>query len=793
MKLTTPMPLSIMGAMMRKHQAPPDRVFDPKRRPARRPATRLGRSHSVAGLTLTTLTACALGTFAFLVPADPAGASVFSPPELTCGRSWDLVKSLLKRHISFRDLNPELRKRAIESYIETIDPSKTLFLTHEVADLRIRLRGVFFGMQNGECELLEQLQVELVGRYQNMEEHVRGFISPETWELDTDVRLILDSDKRGHPSNAEARNRLVERLVHFQMSNYLSGDMELEKAKEKLIHRYELMSKRVGELQPKDTYGGFLNAFARALDPHSTYYTPEAVEDFNIQMSLSLDGIGVALSSRDGYAVVERIIPGGATDRARALEPGDKIIAVTQDSEESVDIIDMSLRDVVSIIRGERGTKVKITFLRKSDTTERLEVEIVRDKVTIADSAASIEYEEVEIGGKTRKLAILDLPTFYGDSDPSKRQSGRDVRDLLRQVRDEKVDGLLLDLSRNGGGKLESSVEIAGFFIREGGIVAVKNVFAEIQVLSDPDEDIVYDGPLVILTSRLTASASEIVAGAMKDYGRAVVVGDDHTFGKGTVQSFVNQPGRLGAIKVTTAIFFRPGGASTQHDGVAADVVLPSIFATEDLGERYQDYSLTSQMIAPFLNDPVIRMSRPSPDWTELTEDLIVELKRRSATRVDESEDYAKINEQLAKQADRGDVIHLAELIREREAAEDEVAEEKGEGDSEAADQSDLEGAGAAKPDDGPDASKSTADDSATSSNLESKKDAASDGATSDPKTSEEDAKSYTEDEEEDEPTPQRLEALRILADLVELQETARSTWHEPQSASRSESPSSQP
>jgi carboxyl-terminal processing protease len=439
----------------------------------------------------------------------------------------------------------------------------------------------------------------------------------------------------------------------------------------------------------------------------------------------------------------------------------------------------MSLRDVVSIIRGKRGTKVKLTVLRSTDTTERLEVEIERDKVTIEDAAATLEFREVEVAGVMRKLAILDLPTFYGDPDPSKRQSGRDVRDLLRQVIDAKADGLLLDLSRNGGGKLESSVEIAGLFIRKGGIVAVKNVFSEVQVLEDEDEDIVYDGPLVILTSRLTASASEIVAGAMKDYGRAVIVGDDHTFGKGTVQSFVHQPGRLGAIKVTTALFFRPGGASTQHEGVSADIVLPSIFATDDLGERYTQYSLASQMIAPFLEKPTTSpvSIKPKPDWPLVSDEMFVELKRRSGSRVEQSEEFTKINEQLAKQANQDDVIHLAELIREREEADNDSADathgnstkkdSKGDTKGVAEDATEAatgEDSAADKPGDNADDNATTGDDAATA---------------------------YTE--EEPEPTPQREEAIRILADLVELQETESSSWHVPQSASRSELPSSQP
>jgi carboxyl-terminal processing protease len=702
---------------------------------------------------------------------SPAGAEAVGAPELGCGRTWDLVNSLLKRHISYRHLTPELRERAIDVYIERIDPSKTLFLSDEVKELRARLRGVFFGLQNDECEMLDELQTDIVRRYGQMEEEVRAFVSDPAYALDTEVVLILDPEKRGHPQDDEARRRLVERLVHFQMSNYLESDMELEKAKEKLIHRYELMTKRAGELESRDIYGNFLNAFAGALDPHSTYYPPEAVEDFEIQMSLSLDGIGVALSSKDGYSIVERIIPGGATDKAKLLEPGDKIIAVAQEGEEPVDIIDMSLRDVVAMIRGKRGTTVNLTVLRKGETTERLEVAIVRDKVTIEDAAATLEFREVEIGGKPRKLAILDLPTFYGDPDPSKRQSGRDVRDLLRQIREAKADGVLLDLSRNGGGKLESSVQIAGLFIPQGGVVAVKNVFSEVQVLEDPDEDLVYDGPLVILTSRITASASEIVAGALKDYDRAVIVGDDHTFGKGTVQSFVHQPGSLGAIKVTTALFFRPGGASTQHSGVAADVVLPSLFATDDLGEQYTPYSLKSQEIPPFLEPTFQRVSNESPTWRPITPELLGELTRRSEARVAESEEFAEIQEQLAKLAEEEDVLRLADLIEERREAE---KADGGESD------------GAVEP---------GADDKEAEANAEA--DAAEESSAAPPDEGETDEQASTEadeseDDEESEPSIQEEEALRVLADLIELQETAQASWLAPQSASRSE-PSSSP
>jgi carboxyl-terminal processing protease len=251
----------------------------------------------------------------------------------------------------------------------------------------------------------------------------------------------------------------------------------------------------------------------------------------------------------------------------------------------------------------------------------------------------------------------------------------------------------------------------------------------------------------------------------MKDYGRAIIVGDDHTFGKGTVQSFVNQPGRLGAIKVTTALFFRPGGASTQHDGVSADIVLPSIFATDDLGERYTQYSLTSQMISPFLEQPAVQTSASQSvqsDWAGIPEELVVELKRRSKSRIEQNEKFTKISEQLAKQAARDDVIHLAELIREREEAEEESSDES-----------------------------DSTPDSKSESNEDAKAEPEQD---SDEPTQASKEKKKPYNEEDPEPTPQREEAVRILADLVELQESAGpTTWHVPQSASRSELSSSQP
>ncbi len=509
----------------------------------------------------------------FLLPLLLLGPSATSPASadgLSCDRVPELLKAYLNKHYSFRYLNDELRKRTMETYVKRIDPSKSLFLIEEAAALEKQLQGVFHDIRRGDCSALLEIRLDVIARYEGAENFVREYVNNDDYELDTSVELIIDPDRRARPRSSEDQDDLYRRLIHFQMSNYLSNGEELSEAKRKLTHRYELMTRRARELEEQDVYGAFLDSFASALDPHSNYFTAEAVEDFQIGMELSLEGIGVALTSRDGYSVVERIIPDGAAAKAGGLEPKDKIIAVAQAEGEFVDIIDMDLRDVVRLIRGKRGTTVRLSILRQKDATERFVVSIVRAKIKLEDQAAALRFEQVSgADGQSLKLAVLELPSFYGGRNPTERQSSRDMRELLRKVKEEKADGLLLDLSRNGGGLLENSVEIAGFFIRNGGVVAVKDTYSKVQVLRDPDDSLLYGGPMVLLTSRVSASASEIVAGAMKDYRRAIVVGDDHTFGKGTVQSMVNLPQDLGALKVTTALFFRPGGNSTQH-GVCA-------------------------------------------------------------------------------------------------------------------------------------------------------------------------------------------------------------------------------
>jgi carboxyl-terminal processing protease len=598
---------------------------------------------------------------AALASAAPAAA------QLQCESVPRWMHEYLRYHVTQNALSQALEARSIETYVRRIDPSRSLLLESEAVEARASLSGIFLRMQDGGCSQLIALHEEMTGRHKEMEEAVRSFVTDEAYAIDESAELVLDPDKRGYPATPKAREALVRGLIHFQMSNYVSAGESLEEAKRLLVHRYELRTKRFGELDVDKLYAGFLDSFASALDPHSNYYTAEFLEDFRISMSLSLEGIGVALSERDGYSVVDHIIPGGAADRLEnGLVENDKIIAVAEEGGEPVNIIDMPLREAVSLIRGPKGTTVHLTVLRN---TERLPISIVRDKIDLVEAAAKLRFETREVDGQPYKLAIIELPSFYGDADPSRRQCTDDIEKLLAQVRAEEADGLLLDLSRNGGGLLEHAVTISGFFIRKGEVVGVEDARGQLSILRDRDERILYSGPLVVHTSRASASASEILAGALKDYKRAVITGDDHTFGKGTVQTVTQLPPGQGALKITTALFFRPGGQSTQNDGVAVDVAIPSMLTTEDFGERTQRYALPSERISPFLTSYANAIG-PEDRTGRVGAAALSELAKRSRERVDESEEFAEVRRKIAEVREKNGVVRLADMLKEREEAE---------------------------------------------------------------------------------------------------------------------------
>ncbi len=601
--------------------------------------------------------------------------------QLDCKSVHDLMGAYLQHHVEHRSLSDELKARAAESYLRRIDPARSLFLQSEADVVRASLGQFFDDLGEDRCDRLTDLQSSVVDRYLAMERFVAENVSRDDYAIDTDAQLVVDPEERGFPADEAARRALYEKLIHFQMANYQANGTDLAEAKKKLIHRYELMRKRAQEVDRKDVLAQFLSAFATALDPHSDYFSADRYEDFAIHMSLQLEGIGAVLSSRDGYTVVEEVVPGGAADLDGRLKPKDKILSVGQTESELVDVVDMDLRDVVRKIRGKKGSRVWLGILRQGAKAERFTMGVLRDKINLDQQAAKLRFEEVETGNATYKLAIIELPSFYGDRDPSHRQASRDVKRLLREAEEGGAQGVVLDLSRNGGGLLDHAVEITGYFLKRGRVVAVGDSRRRTQILEDPDREILYSGPLVVLTSRVTASAGEILAGAIKDYHRGVIVGDDHTFGKGSVQTVIPLESGLGALKMTTALFYRPGGASTQRLGVATDVQLPSLTASDDLGETNQPYALPARSIEPFVG-PFRSERDPSLGYYPIGSTTLEVLQTRSAERVGRDERFSEIENLRAKAEENRGVVKIADLLED--SSPDAEADEKTTGDREA-------------------------------------------------------------------------------------------------------------
>lgn len=591
-------------------------------------------------------------------------SGVASANTLSCAVLPQLFNLYFRYHYVHRGMNDQIKTNTIDQFVKTIDPSKTLLLQGQVDSLKKDLLGTFKTMDEGNCKPIEDAQLQLVKGVEENEKIAREFLD-DKYVLDESVDLVTDPDKRKFPKDAGEKKSLVRKMIHFQIANEMLSKTKLPEAKKNVLHRYELDSKRIREKKSADRQVDFSESFALALDPHSSYLSADSLEEFRIQMQLSLEGIGASLSTQNGFTLVEEVIPGGAADRLKILQPKDKIIAVAQEGKKPESVVDLDLQDVVKKIRGKKGTKVTLTVLRQSETSKTFDVTIVRDKIDIKESAAKLTYETKKSGNKSFKIGVIDLPSFYGGGREG-RSSFEDMRKLVVEAKKNKVDGLVVDLSRNGGGLLEDAVKIAGLFIKKGAVVATKGGDQKVDILSDRDDAVVFNGPLMVLTSRLSASASEILAGALKDYKRALIVGGDHTYGKGTVQVVSDLPQGLGAMKVSTGMFFIPGGDSTQHKGVDSDIELPSIFSTEDIGEKTMDYSLPPQKIPSFVGTEA-NSDEADKKWKPVDADVVKKLKKLSQDRIAKDPKFAEIVKNVEESKKNKGVIRLAEMKRKAE------------------------------------------------------------------------------------------------------------------------------
>jgi len=451
-----------------------------------------------------------------------------------------------------------------------------------------------------------------------------------------------------------------------------------------LRHRYQRTLRFFTEWDNEDILQYYLTALTHAYDPHSDYLGRRALEQFSISMNLSLFGIGAELVQEDGYCKIRRLLPGGPAIKSKLMKENDRIVAVAQSNQPPVDVVEMSLNKAVQLIRGPKGTEVQLTIIPAgAGAFTRTNVTLVRDTIQLEDSAAKAKIIEMPDGhGEMLRLGVIDLPSFYATFDTSgsrdrsePKSTTADVAKLLDKLKQEKVAGIILDLRMNGGGSLEEAIKLTGLFIKSGPVVEVRDENGRVSEADDPDPSVRYEGPLVVLTSRHSASASEILAGALQDYGRALIVGDASTHGKGTVQSVNNlqalipitrsQTNDPGALKLTIKEFFRPSGMSTQLKGVIPDIVLPSVAnESKEIGERALDNPLPPDTI------PTRKF-----DHFNLVEPYVGELRRRSVERIAVDKDFGYVREdiELFKKHQADKTISLNEQQRLKEQDENEA------------------------------------------------------------------------------------------------------------------------
>jgi carboxyl-terminal processing protease len=429
----------------------------------------------------------------------------------------------------------------------------------------------------------------------------------------------------------------------------------------------------------EDVLGLYLTSLARVYDPHSDYFNRESLDGFKISMNLELFGIGAQLRSEDGYCKIQQLIAGGPATKSKQITEGEFIVAVAQSNQPPVDVVDMNLNKVVQLIRGPKGTEVRLTMVPNMGSSSRRVITLIRDKIPLEDSAAKSKILEVRNAkGEKTRLGIIDLPSFYAPVDTDGKPgeyTSVDVARLLAKFKEENVRGVILDLRRNGGGSLEEAIRLTGLFIKKGPVVQAQTFDGSTQVYDDDDSSQAYAGPLIVMTSRFSASASEIVAGALQDYGRALIVGDISTHGKGTVQHL--QPLRLymrmpdtdtndpGALKVTIRKFYRASGASTQLKGVMPDIVLPSVLNyLKDIGENSLENPL-----------PWDTIRGTQFDKLDLVLPSLPELMKRSKARVDADQEFAYIREDIEyyRKTEEDKTVSLNEKQRQKENRENDA------------------------------------------------------------------------------------------------------------------------
>lgn len=601
----------------------------------------------------------------------------------------DLITYVLEKgHYSPKDLDDQFSTEAFSRFIKGMDPLKRYFLASDIETFEKYRLSIDDQLINKELVFFDEVYKVLSKRIEEAESRYERLLS-DSFDLFSPSVVEIDYDEMSYVNTkTELEDRWRQQLtisllpvIDAQLEKYArENELEVESIEESVLLELQVKAREelkrtfyeyfhfISELDREDYFSTYINAVVETFDPHTYYFAPTDKDRFDIAMSGKFEGIGARLQKKPEGTTVVEIISGGPVWRAKSLEVGDELLKVRQEEGEAVDLSGMRLDDAIELIKGPEGTTVYLTVKRTNGVVE--EISVIRDVVELEESYA----KSVKISDEEYEYGLIHLPKFYVDFDDyNQRNAAIDVKAELMRLQKEGVEGVVLDLRDNGGGSLQTVVDMAGYFIDEGPVVQVRTAGDRREVQKDPEKGILYDGPLVVLVNELSASASEILAAALQDYGRAVIIGSERTYGKGTVQNVIplsniirsNELGDLGALKITTQKFYRVSGGSTQLEGVSSDIIIPDRYTYIDVGERDQDNPLSWDRIQATTFTPwhkqidyerILSSSRERLSANRYVDLLDEEARWVSAQREDDTtyldlKSYRKNKEELKKKS----------------------------------------------------------------------------------------------------------------------------------------------
>ncbi|MBX7127218.1 MAG: carboxy terminal-processing peptidase [Cyclobacteriaceae bacterium] len=535
-------------------------------------------------------------------------------PKAIYGKEAHVVISLLDgfhyRKLAFND---SLSSAVLDAFLKELDDNRTYFLASDIQGFEKYRRSIDDLIRKEDVSFAYDIYKQFLVRYKERMDYVLNHLVDSDFDYTVDEYYESDREKMPWATTRQELDDLWRRIIKSQALSLKLANKKPEEIKQTLRKRFERFSKTMKQVNSEDVFGTFMNAATESYDPHTSYFSPRASDVFKQNMSLSLEGIGAQLTTDNDYTKINRVVPGGPADKSEKIHQDDLITGVAQGDEgEMVDVVGWRVDDVVKLIKGPKGTVVRIQLLpAKTGVSGPPEVvRLVRDKIKLEDQAARKQVINIKDGSRDVKMGVITIPAFYMDfeaaekGDPNYRSTTRDVAQLIKELEKEHVDGLIIDLRNNGGGALPEAINLTGLFIKDGPVVQVRDPRNQVQQGLDDDPGVLYGGPLLVLTNRFSASASEIFAGAIQDYHRGLIVGET-TYGKGTVQRVLDlqramrTDEKVGQVNYTIQKFYRVTGSSTQHKGVAPDIRLPSAFDATKYGESSTPNPLPWDVIKP--------------------------------------------------------------------------------------------------------------------------------------------------------------------------------------------------